>query len=367
MTGELIAATLWQDNELPREWKDVPSLDGDEVKLLSVAPILFGERPQAVFANLQDGRVRSVSALYLDAGSHFGYKPGKADIKTLQREFKKRYAHLDEVLSKSLATKSKRRPKDTSVGRTAFLRTTYQDYLHEDLTLRYSAIEGLSISVTILRSEETAEDYLDGEIAALDRRDRREALIANVEKKPGGDTTIEGVPMFRQGMRPYCAISTLGMATHYLGLRMGTDALAAGARFRSNGSAKGAKILDLYRAAADEAGASIQRGGSFDFERAKKAIDKGFPVIVWRRYSSERDRLHSAAARGAQLPEVQADDRERWPISKEAPGHASVVTGYNSETGEVIFSDSWGEPARGKRMLAEEMEATSYGVFYFKI
>ena len=83
---------------------------------------------------------------------------------------------------------------------------------------------------------------------------------------------INGIPMFLQGQRPYCAISTLGMATHYLGLRLGTDALAAGAKFRYIDTAKGSKMLDLYRAAAEESDAVLQRGRSFDFERAQKYI-----------------------------------------------------------------------------------------------
>ena len=53
--------------------------------------------------------------------------------------------------------------------------------------------------------------------------------------------SLRPTPMFQQGQRPYCAISTLGMATHYLGQRLGTIALAAGAKFRNTGSAKGSK------------------------------------------------------------------------------------------------------------------------------
>ena len=367
ITDELTTDSVWVDGELPLQWTSIPALDGEEVKQLNVAPKVLGERPQVIFANLESGRLRSISLLYLDAGQHYGYKPDAADVKKLKREFKKRYAELEKNLSKSLAAKSDGRPEETSVGRSAFLRASYEDYPLDDLTLRFSAIEGHSISVTILRKNERVESYLDQEIAKLDKRDRREALLANVEQQADGDTALKGIPMFQQGRRPYCAVSTLGMATYYLGLRMGTDALAAGAKFRGTGSAKGGKVLELYKAAADEADAGIQRGGSFDFERAQKAIDKGFPVVVWRRYDSERNRLHSGAARGGSLPEPDKSDRETWPTTKDAPGHSSVITGYNAETKEVIFSESWGEHTRDKRMRAEELEATSYAVFYFKV
>ncbi len=369
LTDELLAAEVWQGGKLPRIWQTIPSLDGNQVKLFTVNPMVFGERPAAVFANTEKGQLQSIAALYLDAGHFFGYQPGreKKDLKTLQRDFKKRYAHLEEALEDTLADRMDDGPDDAIIGRTALLRNTYQDYRSGNLTLRFSAIENHSISLIIIRTKDIASDYLDDEIAALNKRQRRQQLLANVQHHATGDITIGGIPMFRQGLRPYCAVSTLGMATHYLGLRMNTDALAAGARFRNTGSAKGSKILDLYRAAAQEADASVQRSGSFDFNRAKKYLEKGFPVVVWRRYSSERNRLHHAAANGTSLPEANAADRSTWPTSKTDPGHASVVTGFNENTGEVIFMESWGEHTRGKRMHIEELEATSYAAFYFKI
>lgn len=368
-TEQLLAGAIWKGDELPQIWKSIPSLDGNEVKLLAVKPVILGQRPNAVFANTQGGRLQSIAALYLDAGYFFGYQSNKenADIKTLQRDFKKRYTQLEKALCETLEDRADDGPDDALIGRTALLRNTYQDYRLGDLTLRFSAIENHSISLIILRTKDISDDYLDADIASLDKRQRRKQLLANVIQDSSGDTSIEGIPMFRQGLRPYCAVSTLGMATHYLGLRMSTDALAAGARFRNTGSAKGSKILDLYRAAAEESDASVQRSGRFDFNRAKKYLEKGFPVVVWRRYSSERNRLHSAAAKGQALPKANTADRATWPTSKTDPGHASVITGYNENTGEVIFMESWGEHTRGKRMHVEELEATSYATFYFKI
>ncbi len=370
-TEALVATAAWEDGELPGDWRALPSVDGDGVGQLTVNPYVFGHRPAAVFANRHGSELRSISVLYLDAGRFYNPRPGEEvprdELRARQREFKNRYAELEKDLGKTLAKRSRNSPRHTNVGRTAFLRSSYRDFPLGDLLLRLSAIEGHSVSLTILRAADASTHYLDGDVASLGKRERRERLQANVERRDNGDTLIAGIPMFQQGQRPYCAVSTLGMATHYLGLRMGTDALAAGARFRSTGSAKGAKLLDLYRAAAEESDAVVQRGGKFDLRRAKTYLEKGFPIVVWRRYSEERDRLHRAAARGEPLPTIGDDDRSTWPTSKEAPGHASVVTGFNADTGEVIFSESWGEHARDKRMRAEELEATSYAVFYFKI
>ena len=367
LTAEMIAATLWRGGELPRDWREVPSLDGDEIRVMSVTGPLFGETPEAIFANFDGSRLKSISARYLEAERFLAAAGDGPERKLRERELKKRYAALEDSLPDALREAAEKRPAKTVVGRSTFLRTNYLEYPLGALKLRLSMLEDRSVTLTILRAGEAHDHYMDSAVAELDTRDRRDQLLANVKAGAGGDVDIEGIPMFNQGQRAYCSVSTLGMATHYLGLRMGTDALAAGAKFRSTGSARGAKILELYRAAAQESGAALVRGANFDLSRAQKAIEKGFPVLVWRRYSPQRDRLHAAAARGAALPELAEDDRDSWPTGKDAPAHCSLVTGFNEETGEVIFMESWGEHTRGKRMKAEELEATSYAVFYFKI
>ena len=44
--------------------------------------------------------------------------------------------------------------------------------------------------------------------------------------------------------------------------------------------------------------------------------------------------------------------------------HASVINGYHSARREVIFSESWAEAARNRRMRVEEMEGTCYLAYY---
>jgi len=44
--------------------------------------------------------------------------------------------------------------------------------------------------------------------------------------------------------------------------------------------------------------------------------------------------------------------------------HASIVNGYNAQRREVIFTESWSELARNRRMRFEELERTSYLAYY---
>jgi len=154
----------------------------------------------------------------------------------------------------------------------------------------------------------------------------------------------------------------------FCGLTLDTEEFAAGAGIRF-GSTRKSHIREVYDAAATEAGLSMARTERFDFARARGSIDAGFPVIVFRRWSQERDYVHTMFAKqfaqdsSVQLPRPDANDQKQWP-TRDSYAHASVVNGYNAERREVIFTESWSEMARNRRMRFEELERTSYIAYY---
>ncbi|MEZ5330313.1 MAG: C39 family peptidase [Verrucomicrobiales bacterium] len=375
----------WRKNELPGEWQEISGVDGEIVVAMARVPKLFGAYPQAVYAASDEKKkLKAISILYIDAGAYFGYERAdgletdqeqrerQARIRKRKQEFGKAFKSVSEAVEKDLKDRSGKRPDKMRIGHTDVLRTECLSYTVGGFALRYSRYDGHAVTLTIVPQGAAVDHYLDERIAGMNVKERRRELEAHVTRGASGDTLVDGVPVFRQGLRPYCAINTLGMVTHYLGLRLGVTGLAAGAKFKNTGSAKGTKLLDLYRAAAEESEAKMSRSGKADMARIKRAIDNGCPVLVWRRFSPERDQLHTRFARefqhspDAKLPEPTRDEIATWP-GDEAPGHCSVVVGYNEERGEVIFMESWGEHVRNRRMRVEELEGTSYMTFYFKV
>ena len=131
-----------------------------------------------------------------------------------------------------------------------------------DLLIRYAANPNHSIVVTIVRKTDAWSHYMEERVAKLDEKSRRKELISFLQlNEETGDTNINNLPVFTQGMRPYCAVNTLGMVTHHLGLRLSVNGLAAGAQFKNTGSAKGSKMLQLYEAAAQEANSEVDSCG----------------------------------------------------------------------------------------------------------
>jgi hypothetical protein len=380
MTDGFLRPQNWMGNAMPGKWIAAPGIEGEETRWLDGHPSVFGKTAQAVQTVARAGKIVSITINYLDAGAFFGYNPqatseaeGAVSLKEKQRQFKQIYKDLDKDLRESLSKTCDDRGEVHQVGRSAFLRQAFLDFPFKDFLIRYAASENHSINVRIIPMDDRREDFLDPALDEVPAKKREADVLSKLEKGADGDVEIDGVPIFEQGPRPYCAISALGMVMHHLGLRLSVEDLAAGARLKNTGSAAGSKMIELYAAAAQEAGLKVMRAGSFDFKRAQRAIDEGFPIIVWRRYDAGRDRIHTRFAMAERdgretplLPEPDTADHATWP-GKDAPGHASIVTGYNAERHEVIFMEAWGEHTRGRRMRAEELEGTSYMAFYFKL
>ena len=375
----ILAAAQW-DN-LPGEWVAQAGLSTDPVKILASPANVFGLVPEVVAARYEGSDVRSIYLQFADAGSYFGYTSRsdlekdrtKQALQAKQRRFKRQFKDTLDALTKQLPKQVGSRGKQRQVGRTSVLRSNYTDYDNGEVVVRLGASDEDYIYVEVMRSDDATHSYMDTEVANMKRKDRMRALQSKVVKKSNGDVMVADVPIFVQGTRPYCAINTLGMVTHHFGLRIPVNGLAASAQIKNTGSAKGSKIMEVYYAAAQEADVKFMRTSNFDFDRARRAIDAGCPILIWRRYDAKRDHLHTEFAKlyakepSAELPDPNdSNETMSWP-GKQSPGHASIVTGYNAERGEVIFLESWGEHTRGRRMRKEELEATGYMVFYFKL
>src|SRR5690606_4181435 len=98
----------------------------------------------------------------------------------------------------------------------------------------------------------------------------------------------------------------------------------------------GSNMVKLYHSLAAEAGLGMDRANRFDPGNARRALDRGLPVIVWRRFSHDRNQLHSRFMRElarnpqATLPDPAGkEERASWP-DDDAPLHASVLVGYHA-------------------------------------
>lgn len=370
LTAEFLEEENWNSAELPGPWIEESTFDGTTTQRMSAVPTLFGEVPMTVVAYTDGSDVEEIAIHFLDAGMYFGYRFGGEETredreagKEKRAEFSRHFKRISDDVRDRLEDGCGR-GSEGMTGRAAALRTVFTDYQWEDFTLRLVEREDHSISLHILRNAKANQGIVDAGWNSMRRRDREEFLGKNVRKSEVGDISVTGIPMFTQGATPFCGVHSLAMVGNYLGLRARPEALAAAADFKNTGSAKGSDIVDLHRAVGQELGMNVGIAPSFDFNRVERSIQEGLPVIVWRRVSVDREKNRSVTAVPLTKKEIAAlpDKSERG-----SPSHASVITGVNPERGEVTLAEPWGEQSRDRRMRVEELDATVYAVFFFKL
>ncbi len=389
LTSELLSAKLWAGSvALPGNWKEETRIVSSEISHLLARPKLFGHDVVFLRAIKRDTRLESLEATFADAGSFFGYfdetLPDHLDrrakreeinrrLAARQAEFSEKYSEtLDSLLTQIPKHTGGRNPKSSKIGHTRALRAETRDFPAGDLVIRLLADGSRLIRVIISPVSASRDAWLDGNLAKLPPREKIQRLRNSVRTLPDGTVSIDGLQPLPQGYRPYCGLNSLAIAARHFGLHIDEDWLAVAGRFQNTGTADGSRILSLYPAVASEAGFSMDRANRFDETSVRRALANGFPVVVWRRFDHERDRLHTRFIRThsgnpqAALPDPQAPgERASWP-GENAPLHASVLTGYHGERREILFLESWSGRDIPRRMRIEEMAATAYLTFVFR-
>ena len=370
LTPWLNSVEAWDSSETRSGWSRTLSEAPRLYRIQGRPCRVFGHEVQSVTGTFEGDRLAALSIVFLDSGAWFGFVPddqAKAVEAARGPEFRRLFREVSQAVTKDLETLAGK-SREVPLGATPWLRQKAQIYNHAGLTFRLTILPDELVKLSVFRDPADATSLLTAPRRSPDKQAQARAFAAAVRHLSSGDTVIDGIPVFPQGDRAYCGVSALAMAMRFCGLTLDTEEFAAGAGIRF-GSTRKSHIREVYDAAATEAGLSMARTDRFDFARARTSIDAGFPVIVFRRWSQERDYVHTmfakryAADASAELPRPDANDQKQWP-TRDSYAHASIVNGYNAQRREVIFSESWSELARNRRMRFEELERTSYLAYY---
>ncbi len=221
---------------------------------------------------------------------------------------------------------------------------------------------------------------------------------SHVKKDASGDVRIETVPMVDQGEKGYCVVATAERVMRYYGIPVDENELAE----LANSSAKGGtsneamfaslkklsqrlqvkirpiqdmdvrQILDLiteYNRAAHRAHeAEIpDQGRVLDLQKIYGAMN---PDVL------KAARTHNRAAVDRFQQEVQDHIDQGIPVlwsimygvipeekgPKGIGGHMRLIIGYNTDTKEILYSDSWGPGHELKRMPLDNAWAMTTGL-----
>ena len=199
----------------------------------------------------------------------------------------------------------------------------------------------------------------------------RERARGFIEKRDNGDVVISNIPMVDQGPKGYCVPATAERCMRFLGIPADMYLLAMAGETQAGGGTSVDVLLSNI-------GRDIKRKGrSFDIIEGElkmrdimKSVNSGIPMM-WTLFSTKafnetaNDRMKvrkesweehkSAAAAAAAEPSLTPDYDS---------GHVVIIIGYNEETNEIAFSDSWGEKYTERWITLPEAEQVSQKRIY---
>ncbi|MDP0491355.1 MAG: C39 family peptidase [Verrucomicrobiota bacterium JB023] len=237
--------------------------------------------------------------------------------------------------------------------------------------------------------------------AVSKKRTTRRDLPDNVQKNEEGDVWLKGVPMVDQGDKGYCVVASVERVLRYYGRQVDQHEMALLADTSAGGGTSTEDMKDAFRSITGKTNVKTIKLFEFDDNDLKKDIrqynqlarkkeektididvDDYYylpPSLIWSRIDPVLFRTMKAEQNGFSTfnRKIQEYIDQGVPINwtltlglfKEGDlpqsygGHMRLIIGYNKATGEIIYTDSWGEGHERKKMRADEAYCMTMGLY----
>ncbi len=337
---------------------------------------LFGAHPYSVAMYAENDKITNLSLVFANKGDLFSSKgsgemhfdkdtpPAQAAM-IVKKAMDQDLATITDTLTKKLGEPKKERFGEGKVGRMNMQRWDWRGH-----SILLAEAEGEYVGLQIVTSQLADAG---GKMARTSDAIIRTQALANVEKRPNGDVVIGDIPMVDQGPKGYCVPATAERAMRYLGVPADMYILANAGETGFGGGTSVSLLLEGIGRHIRNKGRSFDTWeGEFKLRDIAKHIDKGVPII-WALHSTDdfnktanaRTKERAAVSDWAQWKTKVAGEAASNPLRKEREsGHVVLIIGYNKDTNEIAFSDSWGERYKERWITMPEAEMVSQKYFY---
>ncbi len=326
-----------------------------------------GEVPvQEAIVDFAGGKLNLVSFSIYNRGD---------DKNITEEDFAARFMTSGKAMAKILSVKPRRKEADPQSG---LLTAGYRWYSRENgialLEHNEKAMEGGDREFLRLRA---ARPDVEGSLAASMTHRRGGAAVRlrdlpdNLVKSDNGDVFIGNMPMVDQGDKGYCVVASTQRAFEYYGIGADMHQIA---QITESDATTGtnpilmAKELDRIDYRFKTRLDIIGLGGSGKFTEVDKKKGEYYvgKAVDERKF---RKKIHSYVDDG--LPLMWALLLGRFPETPQVNmqnggGHMRLIIGYNDQTDEIIFTDSWGAGHEFKKMKMSHAYQASLGLFVLK-
>ena len=336
---------------------------------------LFGARPHSIALYAEYGMPTHFSLVFANKGDLFGSAGSGEDhfMRTASpKDVEKKLAEAMKADVDAITTNLSQKlgqPIKQRFGEGEGRRNVYRwDWRGHAILLSEVDMEYIGIEISTQRFADAG-----GKFARIKDEIVRSQAAANVERKENGDVVINDIPMVDQGPKGYCVPATAERAMRYLGVPADMYILAMAGETKIGGGTSVERLLEGVGKDIRRKGRSFDKWtGPLKQKDIAKYIDKGIPIIwamcsvtEWNEIANERTRkrvnITDWSAWKNELTDAISDSSL---IADRSRAHVVLIIGYNEQTGEIAFSDSWGERYTQRWMTLAEAERVSSQRFY---
>ncbi len=212
-------------------------------------------------------------------------------------------------------------------------------------------LDGVRQEYVILRVMRIAAADAGGKLLEpINDRDIRKQLLENIHTADNGDVVLRNVPMVDQGDKGYCGVASAERVLRYFSIPLDSHQLA---NLMATNKFGGTQLKDfeviMHQVAHRHKRDFDKLASGVSIRNVAKYIDRGAP-LMWGVYLTP-DLEKIVAERQARRDQATAEkwaetiNSERRKTRRIKPyhngGHLRLIVGYNTETREIAFSDSW--------------------------
>lgn len=199
----------------------------------------------------------------------------------------------------------------------------------------------------------------------------RKRVLNNIEERENGDKILKNLPMVDQGPKGYCVPATFERYLRYLDIPADMYLIAMNAETSAGGGTSMNSFLEGIRSYARRFNISMKTiKKKVGISEVARYIDRGVP-IAWTHFSSTPFNK-IAKEQTATRANVQNWEEESSSFFKQVKDaampkdgpHIALIHGYNRQTKEIAFTDSWGPRFQERWIFADLAEKASQGSFY---
>ncbi|MEM1296893.1 MAG: hypothetical protein AAGH89_16125 [Verrucomicrobiota bacterium] len=261
----LTDSAFWSKPEFLQIWQPREAVTRISHRHWPKPSAVFGRKPHAITAKFEGAKIESITLLFLDSGTHFGYVANENAQRTReehQEAFRRQVQETARDVEAGLILLAKSANADVGLlGENRLLKQRVKLFEMGNLTARFHHIDEQLVKLTVFPNLRAAQTWFSEARMKADKEAWKSSIRARIQILENGDRVLTEIPMFPQGDRAYCGVSSLAMAAQYLGLAMETEDLAAAAGIRY-GSTKGARIREVYQAAFSTGSVTVLMGVS---------------------------------------------------------------------------------------------------------